>query len=227
MSLHKVHLRKLLKLFSLSDKELNAEIRKDVTAYIRKMKGAETGGGDFHKPFWRDAKHHLAGYSNLKEEVKLRVEENGYRKRLYPLLSDGFLDWADKQWKDTHIEVRAGIKGTYTAEDIGAIVKVDNILPVKSKGQETAFFYPYFSEDPILSDDAARLGLWVLHTALNEPLETLNILDILRSKPFSVQTNPLNGKEEAFLLYRYGEILKKWDQIYLDITGDEAETGTA
>lgn len=70
------------------------------------------------------------------------------------------------------------------------------------------YVYPYFSPEPILSEEAARLGLWLLIEALDTvPREEIRILDVIRGETFSIDRHPLRGTEEQDFVRRYGALL--------------------
>jgi hypothetical protein len=93
MSIEKIHLRKLLQLFYLPDNRRRSLLRADIRIDLNKALGETTDGGDFHGPFWADAKSHVAREVDLRIKIKERIESNKGRARLYPLLADGFLSW--------------------------------------------------------------------------------------------------------------------------------------
>ena len=94
MSIKRIHLRKALRLLYLPDSGRRALLRADIRNDLKKAQETEDdSGGDFHGPFWADAKRHVQGEINLFEKVKARIEANNRRERLYPRLAKGFLDW--------------------------------------------------------------------------------------------------------------------------------------
>jgi len=102
MSIEKVHLRKLLRLFFLPDSARVSELRKDIRQEIKKAAFPGGKGGDFHTPFWTDAKNHVAGRLDLAAQVDERIARNDNRVRLYPELSKGFLNWWNekRRWQN-------------------------------------------------------------------------------------------------------------------------------
>lgn len=52
--------------------------------------GRGAGGGDFHVPFWKDAKEYAAHGGDLVTVTEEQIGKNWRRKRLYPSLADGF-----------------------------------------------------------------------------------------------------------------------------------------
>lgn len=217
MSIHKIHLKKLLTLFYLPEGKLNSKLREDVSNHIQKELGNQSSGQDFHMPFWRDVKDHLEGSADLTEQTEARVQAHHHKKRLYPLLKEKFLEWWNekKRWTNEGFSVLPdGPKGQHEIAGLG-IIKIENILPLNIGSQPTRYFYPYFSEKPILNEEAARIGLWIMQQALpNIPADRLRILDILRAKSFSLKKNPLQGNEEELLKYNYRKIIRRWDEIY-------------
>jgi hypothetical protein len=93
-------------------------------------------------------------------------------------------------------------------------VKVDNILSARDGRGEEHYVYPYFSENPILEEEAARLGLWLLGRALPAvPHEEIRILDVIRGEPFSIDRYPLAGNEEDNFRDRYVALLEEWEAL--------------
>ena len=86
-------MRKLLKAFALPDNKLTSLLREDIRQDKAKEKGEFNGGGDFHGPFWADAKNFILNGTDLKELTQIRVNANPRRKRLYPALLNGFMSW--------------------------------------------------------------------------------------------------------------------------------------
>lgn len=70
------------------------------------------------------------------------------------------------------------------------------------------YVYPYFAPEPPLSEEAARLGLWLLIEALPQvPPAEIRILDVIRGQTFSVDRNPLDGAENQNFIQRYRGLL--------------------
>lgn len=206
MSLEKIHLRKLLKILYLPPKQRRGELRKDIREEIDRLAGNEAGGGDFYAPFWADAKAHVFGQLDLRTAVESRIAVNGRRDNLYPRLQEGFLLWWNRRrrWTNTPFRIGRALKAHFQFPGLNATVKIDNILSVKDGLNVERVIYPYFSPDPELSDEAARLGLWLLVEAFPEiPKEEFRILDVIRGQTYSLDRNPLHGDEEAIFRRRY------------------------
>jgi hypothetical protein len=213
MSLENIHLRKLLKIFYLPQNLRRAALRADIREDMAREGGGVLAGGDFYGPFWRDAKDHVIGAADLHDCVSRRVESNPRRENLYPRLRDGFLLWWNerRRWTNEPFRPVDGVKGRHEFNDLGAVVKVDNILSVRDASDEDHFIYPYFSPDPVLGEEGARLGLWLIGEALdNVPLDEIRILDVIRGQTFSVDRTPLAGNEEQVFTARYRAILNEW-----------------
>jgi hypothetical protein len=210
MALDRIHLRKLLQLMFLEPKKLRAEIRKDIRAELAKEDGTSGSGGDFYVPFWADAKSHVFAAGDLHDLVERRIAANHRRSKLYPRLRDGFLLWWNERRRWTNEPFRPGpsLKAQVPFPSLGATVKVDSILSVRDGLEAEHAVYPYFVPDPALSENAARLGLWLLIKALPaySPNE-IRILDVIRGQTFSLDRTPLQGDEEAEFSRRYAAIL--------------------
>jgi hypothetical protein len=189
-------------------------LRSDIREEIAREAGQDGGGGDFYGPFWADAKNHVFGIADLHDMVEGRVEANGRRANLYPQLRAGFLTWWNERRRWTNEPFRPGrlLKAHFPVPNIDAVVKVDNILSVRDGASEEHVVYPYFSPQPELSENAARLGLWLLSSALpTVPLEEIRILDVIRGRTFSIDRSPLRGDEQQEFTRRYAAALNERD----------------
>lgn len=214
MALERIHLRKLLKILFLSANARRSAIRADIREVNAKEDGFEAPGGDFYGPFWSDAKGHALAHADLHQMVVMRISANRRRSRLYPLLRDGFLVWWNerRRWTNTPFGPGRPLRAYFNFPGVDAIVKVDNILSVKDGLGDEHFVYPYFAPEPILSEDAARLGLWLLIKALPAvPATEIRILDVIRGRTFSIDRTPLRGNEEGEFRRRYMELLRERD----------------
>jgi len=219
MALERVHLRKLLKILFLPPAGRQSEVRKDIREDIDREAGQESSGGDFYGPFWADAKLHAFGRADLSDLVEARIRANDNRRNLYPQLREGFLLWWNerRRWTNEPFEAGRQLKAHFPFPGLNAVVKVDNILVVRDGRGEEHAIYPYFAPDPSMSDDAARLGLWLLGTALpGVPAEEIRILDVIRGTTYSIDRNPLRGDEEVDFCRRYRELIDLRDSLLGD-----------
>jgi hypothetical protein len=116
MSLRKVSLRKALKLFGLPENKLISALRDDIRTEMRKQDSDDSGGGDFHIGFWRDAKDHATHKFDLTAATLIRIDSNKGRQRLYPALRVGFLQWWDEFRRlsnEDFEEIEESIHGRY------------------------------------------------------------------------------------------------------------------
>jgi hypothetical protein len=217
MSLQKIHLRKLLQIFYASNAKRTSLLRDDIRSEIRKTAGLDAGGGDFHVPFWSDAKNHASGQADLILLTKTRIAANEGRSRLYPLLQDAFLTWWNekRRWRNEDFVVMPEpVKARLQIAELDSVVKVENLLAVRIGERTDRLVYPYFCEAPPLSEEAARLGLWALHEALKAySIDDFRILDILRSRSFSTSDVPMQGNERALFAAKYKAALADWERL--------------
>ena len=216
MSIRSIHLRKLMKILYLPQNKRVSALRDDIRDDIAREDGGEASGGDFYGPFWRDAKDHVFGQTDLREMTKIRIEANPRRANLYPLLRDGFLEWWDRRrrWTNEPFQRAETIKGIYRFEEFGASVKLGNILCVKDARDDDHFVYPYWFPTPLIEDEAARLSLWLLRqTFSSTDPDELRVLDVIRGRTFSLDRNPLRGDEEKVFKQRYTAIIRQWDTL--------------
>ena len=102
------------------------------------------------------------------------------------------------------------MKARYEALGLGT-VKVENTLSITVGDDGHRILYPYFCEDPALSNEAARLGLWVMSQCITGySTKDMRLLDVIQGRSFSDLDTPLVGDEEALFLKRYSELLKEW-----------------
>lgn len=217
MSMRRVHLRKLLKVMFLTDGPRRSALRTDIREdRARAVSEGGEGGGDFYVPFWSDAKRHVFDRLDLHVATDERIAGNYRRRNLYPQLRDGFLLWWDerRRWTNAPFEPGRQLGTQFSFPGLDAIVKVDNILSARDGRGDEHFVYPYFSENPIFGEDAARLGLWLLGQALPDvPHHEIRILDVIRGAPFSIDRYPLIGDEEDNFRSRYTDLLEEWDAL--------------
>lgn len=215
MSLELLHLRKLIKLCYLTPNRQVSEVRSDIRLEIARERGELEGGGDFHSPFWRDAREHAFHREDLHDSVEGRIEANGARLRLYPRLRDGFLSWWNerRRWTNEPFQQIEPPHTRYNFHGIGTI-KVEGLLAIRDAGGSEHYVYPYFAEAPSLSEEAGRVMLWVIIQALPKiERETIVVLDVLRGRPFTLDRFPLKGNEEEVLRHRYLALIEMRERL--------------
>lgn len=217
MSFRKIHLRKLLAAFGSAEPKQVSMLRADIRSEVAKEIGKRSGGGDFHVPFWSDAKSYVLDGADLALRTETRVASNKQRKRLYPSLHEGFMDWwlNKKRFNNEAIvPYPTEIKAQFVVEGLAATVKVENFLGLSVGSQEKRFIYPYFAEKPALSEKNARLGLWLISKAFpNHQIDDFRILDVLRGTSFSPKDCRWQGNEEATFGLLYGKLLNRWEEL--------------
>lgn len=216
MAINRIHLRKLLMLMFLAANRTTSELRKDIRDEIARAAGAESSGGDFYAPFWADARSHVFGTSDLHDSVAMRIAANPRRGALYPRLREGFLLWWNerRRWTNEPFQLGRPIRTQYQSADPQAVIKVDSILSVRDAQNDEHFVYPYFSPEPMLTEEAARLGLWLLTTALpGIPPVEIRILDVIRGQTFSIDRTPLQGTEERSFRRRHAALIAEWEAL--------------
>lgn len=218
MSVLDIPLRKILQLFYAPQPLRLSILKEDIRLDRKKEEGGNRSqGGDFYLPFWSDVKRHLAGDGDLSELTAGRIRSNGNFKRLYPLLKDGVIELlgAKLRWSNEPVEiVPKSIHGNLQFADIAGTIRIRDALHARVRGEYTRVVYPYFSEEPPLSEEGGRLGLWAMQQALSEidPSDA-RIIDILRRTFFSPQTTPLRGDEEIVFREKYVSIITEWESL--------------
>lgn len=221
MSLNLINLNKLLKAFALPDKKVTTLLRHDLRQDLAKELGETRGGGDFHTPFWSDVKSFVFDDSDLSELTKLRVITNSCRKRLYPKLEKGFFNWWNQERRFSNEKIKpynARLKNRIHIEGTDTVVKVENFLSISIGDVDSRFIYPYFSESPALTEQYARLGLWLISEAFPEnQIEDFRLLDVLRGRTFSIYECPLNGSESSEFQHHCLRLQEKWNTLKQDL----------
>ena len=220
MTIKTIHLHKLLRAFNLPENKLTTMLRADIRNEAKKASGHASNGGDFHCPFWADAKAHVAGASILNETTDARISANSARKRLYPLLKDGFMSWWDSRLRlsnEVFTYQPLQVKARYKIDELDAVVKVENFLGISVGTNASMLVYPYMYDEPSLDIETARLGMWLLTTALSEhSIKDLKILDVIKFNEFSDRNAMPVGNERANFVFKYKEIIGKWEQLHGD-----------
>lgn len=214
LPLQNTHLRKLLKIGFSAPNRRRSALRTDIREERARQSRTDDGGGDFYGPFWADAKAHAYGTRDLRLAVQERIAVNEKRRALYEQLRNGFLAWWEERRRLTNAPVQAGEvqKASFDVQGLAATVKVENVLSLTDGSGTCRYVYPYFAPDPALTDDAARIGLWLLDQALpNAPLEEIRILDVIRGRTFSAGRTPLQGDEEAAFRHMYEALIQERD----------------
>ena len=214
MSLQSIHLRKILKIMYLQGSRRISALRGDIRDEIARENDEDGGGGgDFYGPFWRDAKDHVFGTSDLRDQTELRIASNAGRATLYGRLRDGFLLWwtERRRWTNEPFHPSNVIKTVCRLPNVDAAIKVANILSVRDGNDEDHFVYPYWFPEPSLNEESARLGLWALTQAFpNIDPEEFRLLDVMRGETYSVERNPLRGDEATIFQRRHAGALAEW-----------------
>lgn len=220
MSFEMIGLGRLLSAVYASKAGRISLLRSDIRNEIKKGSGLNRDkGGDFYGPFWSDAKHHVSGGLDLRLATIDRIDKNEGRKRLYPVLKDGFLLWWEEKRRLRNVPFKlidGHVRARYEVPGLGT-VKVENTLSITVGDDGHRILYPYFCEDPALSDEAARLGLWVMSQCITEYAQKdMRLLDVIRGRSFSDLDTPLIGTEETVFLRSYSELLKEWHALRVE-----------
>lgn len=218
MSVLDIPLRKALQLFYASEPLRRSILREDIRLDRRKEAGGtRSQGGDFYLPFWSDVKKHISGDGDLAQMTVARIASNRNFKRLYPLLKDGVLELlsAKLRWSNEPVEIiPQSVHGNLKIEELGATVRIRDALHARVREKYTRVVYPYFSEEPALSEEAGRLGLWAMQQALPslDPSD-MRLIDPLRRVFFSPETTPLQGDEKTVFIGKYRSLFSEWERL--------------
>lgn len=212
MSFEIVGLGKLLNALYADRADCIAILRQDIRDEIKKDAGGPSGdGGDFYIPFWSDAKRHVSNEHDLRTATAARIEKNKSRSRLYPRLAKGFLLWWEQTRRLRNIPftvIPGTVKARFTLEG-GVTVKVENTMAITVGDDGHRIIYPYFYDVPALSDEAARIGLWVMCNSIKGyNQKDMRLLDVIRGRTFSELDTPLLGDEEAIFRTKLAALLE-------------------
>ncbi len=213
MAIDLIHLRNLMRLI-LAEPALETRLlRTNIREEIARENGEGEGGMDFYSPFWADAKGHVRGDRDLSAQTAIRVAASAQRRNLYPQLRDGFLAWWQERRRRrnepfTVLDVQ--VRGRFPVGGHG-VVRVENNLAFRIGDDGLRIVYPYFNDEPEITVDMARIGLWAMSQALPEfAIEDMRILDVIRGLSFSIEEAPQSGTEAAELEAAYGLLIHRW-----------------
>ncbi|HUJ37754.1 MAG TPA: hypothetical protein VLW88_08760 [Hyphomicrobium sp.] len=119
------------------------------------------------------------------------------------------------RWRNEPFEfVAESVKARLKIEELSATVKIENTAAVKLWDGSHRVIYPYFSEEPRLPDEGARLGFWALRKAIPEyPVEDFRIVDFHRRTYFRPSDIGTVGDEESMFIAKYGSLLQTWRRL--------------
>jgi hypothetical protein len=132
-------------------------------------------------------------------------------------LTRGFLNWWNekRRWRNEDFEfIKEDVYARFPLPEVDGIVKIENLLALRIGDQTNRIIYPYFTEEPNLKFEGARIGLWIMNQALKGyALNDLRILDILRERSFATRDYPLVGNERVLFTQKYQSLVREWDKL--------------
>lgn len=221
MALQIITLRKLLRFFYATNPQRISLLREDIRNDIKKASRGdgedESGGGNFHVPFWSDAKDHAAGLLDLNQQTPIRIEENYRRKRLYPLLTAGFLRW----WAELRRRINEPIRiirdsfsARFALSEVKSVVRVENLLAIRVGEDSDRVIYPYFADETLLTEEGARLSIWLISEAFKRRgIDEIQILDVIRGISYSSKSIHMVGDERKLFVRKYRALIKEWEKL--------------
>ncbi|MGW9232878.1 hypothetical protein ACWGPT_18635 [Pseudorhizobium sp. NPDC055634] len=218
MSILDVPLGKALRFIYASPSLRRSMLKEDIRLERKKDAGGNRSkGGDYYVAFWSDVKKHISGDSDLTRLTAQRITSDKRLKRLYPQLRDGVLELlsAKLRWSNEVVEIfPQSVHGSLLVEEIGCTIRIRGALHARVREDYIRIVYPYFSEDPALSEEGGRLGLWMMQRALtNLDADDMRIIDPLRKTFFSPRVTPLQGNEERVFRERYRSLIDEWEML--------------
>lgn len=214
MAIDIIHLRNLMRLI-LAEPALETRLlRTNIREELARQRGDGEGGMDFYTPFWADAKAHARGGSNLRDQTELRVRASAQRRNLYPLLRDGFLTWWEERRRrrnEPFTILNVQVRGRFTLDGVG-VIRVENNLAFRIGDDGLRVVYPYFNDEPAITADMARIGLWAMSQALPQySIQDMRILDVVRGRSYSIEEAPQSGSEQRELSEAYAALIDRWN----------------
>jgi hypothetical protein len=214
MSLEKIHLRKALQMLYADARLQRSLLRRDISEDRRRDEGDREGGGDFYSGFWADVKAHIAGRANINDLVAARVSANKGRARLYPALASSFdVMWREKmRWRNEPFQFAPqNLKARFNIPELQITLKIENTISIIAYDGSPRIIYPYFSEKPAVTDEAARIALVLLASAFPaQQLEDFRLVDILHRGYFRPGDLEINGREREIFISKYRALLALW-----------------
>jgi hypothetical protein len=214
MAIDVIHLRNLMRLI-LAEPALETKLlRTNIREHLAREEGGGGGGMDFYSPFWADAKGHARGTCDLRERTPVRVAASAQRRNLYPLLSNGFLTWWEERRRrrnEPFTIIEAQVHGRCPLDGLGEI-RVENNLAFMIGDDGIRVIYPYFNDEPEITVDMARVGLWVMSRALPQyDIQDMRVLDVIRARSYSIEEAPQTGTEERDVRAAYAVLVDRWN----------------
>lgn len=214
MAIDIIHLRNLMRLI-LAEPALETRLlRTNIREELARQRGDGEGGMDFYTPFWADAKAHARGGSNLRDQTELRVRASAQRRNLYPLLRDGFLTWWEERRRrrnEPFTILNVQVRGRFTLDGVG-VIRVENNLAFRIGDDGLRVVYPYFNDEPEITADMARIGLWAMSQALPQySIQDMRILDVVRGRSYSIEEAPQSESEQRELSEAYAALIDRWN----------------
>lgn len=219
MGIYNLELRKLLQLFYGSGSERRALLRAIIRNEIKAARGISTSnGGDFHVPFWHDARQHVEGKADLEESTQLRIAADAKKARLYRILTDNFLFLLRDRlrWSNQPLQISTStLSSRFPVPNVsGAIVRLTNGLHARIGDDIESYIYPYFSEHPSMDDEGGRLGLWAMSMGTNQfEFDQMHLVDLIGRRIFSGVNVRLAGDEETIFVNRYRSVIDQYARL--------------
>lgn len=217
MSIEKIGLSKLLKIFGADDSLRRRLIREDLYRDRKKLEGFDGSGGDFYVPFWADAKSYVTNGQDLHIATKARIEDLRQRASLYPRLRDGFLEWLELSRRDTNQKLVPSEKTVHARHDFPEMqltLKIDNVMALHVGNDRVRLVYPYFCKEHGLSERWGRVGIWLMKVTFPAfELDDMEIVDVMRGRSIAGRRGQLVGDEEQLFKGRYALIHDEWEAL--------------
>lgn len=218
MPMDRISLMRCIELFQFPLERRLRKIKQDARKSLLKElpRDKDEGGGDFYSEFWADAKAKAANDDfDLFGSTHERILKNKSKRRLYPILLQGFVRGWDAIREKLEIRGKISVIRGITAEIEGSSeadsVIIKNTLTIRTEDKRLHIIYPYFSKDEALGVRHAGMAI----AAMQDGFEKTNpdnivIIDVLRGTVFFDKEADLPPGGASALIEKYDAVMREW-----------------
>lgn len=218
MPMDKLSLMRCIELFQLPLEHRLRKIKQDARkSLVKELPGdKDEGGGDFYSEFWKDAKEKVANDDfDIVRSTYERISKSKSKRRLYPILLNGFVRGWDSIRERLEIKGRISVIRGITTEIEGSSttdsVVVKNTLSLRTEDKRLHIIYPYFSKDVALGIRHACMAIAAMQEGFEKKSpDNIVIFDVLRGTVFFDKESDLPPGGAAALIERYDGVMREW-----------------
>ena len=229
VKINSISLRKILEFDSGIPEEKNKIVRimlqQRLTSLRKKEKKSRGekvgGGGDFYDDLIKSIKLFFLNERSIEESLSIILNSRKSGKENYIPLMKNFLRWWEekRRWRNPPFSFQNdNLHKSFSMDD--KTIKIEDIIHFMSNyegisTQDHVIIYPYYYIKMPLSLRGARIGLWCLKEKFPEfSYDSFRILDIPRSRSFSLTDIALTGNEAVEFRNALTEIQDIFDKKY-------------